>query len=46
VRTQELEGNAGWNEVEVDNLPIGSAWNYELITSDWKIAGRLISGNR
>jgi len=46
VRTQELEGNAGWNKVEVDNLPIGSAWNYELITSDWKIAGRLISGNR
>jgi len=46
VRTRELEGNAGWNEVEIDNLPVGSAWNYELSTTDWTKAGRLISGNR
>jgi hypothetical protein len=41
-----LDGLAGWNTVVMDNLPLGSAWNYELSTSDWKKSGQLISGNR
>jgi hypothetical protein len=46
VRTRDLDGLAGWNTVVMDNLPLGSAWNYELSTSDWKKSGQLISGNR
>jgi hypothetical protein len=43
VRSIVQEGNAGLNTLGIDNLPPGSAWKYELSTSDWKKSGTLIS---
>lgn len=43
VRSILQEGNAGMNTFEIDNLPPGSEWKYELSTSHWKKAGVLIS---
>jgi hypothetical protein len=43
VRSIVQEGNAGLNTFEIDNLPTGSEWKYELSTSNWKKAGVLIS---
>jgi hypothetical protein len=46
VRSIVQEGNAGMNTFEIDNLPPGSEWKYELSTSHWKKAGVLISVGR
>jgi hypothetical protein len=43
VRSIAQEGNAGLNNFEIDNLPPGSEWKYELSTSNWKTSGTLIS---
>ena len=43
VRSIVQEGNAGLNTFEIDNLPTGSEWKYELSTSNWKKSGVLIS---
>jgi hypothetical protein len=43
VRSIVQEGNAGLNTFEIDNLPPGSEWKYELSTSHWKKTGVLIS---
>jgi hypothetical protein len=43
VRSIVQEGNAGLNTFEIDNLPTGSEWKYELSTSNWKTSGTLIS---
>jgi len=43
VRSIVQEGNAGLNTFEIDNLPTGSEWKYELSTPNWKKAGVLIS---
>ncbi|MDP4698832.1 MAG: T9SS type A sorting domain-containing protein, partial [Saprospiraceae bacterium] len=43
VRSIIQEGNAGLNTFEIDNLPTGSEWKYELSTSHWKKSGVLIS---
>ena len=46
VRSIVQEGNAGLNTYEIDNLPTGSEWKYELSTSNWKTSGTLISFDR
>ena len=46
VRSIVQEGNAGMNTIDIDNLPPGSEWNYELSTSAWKKSGVLISVRR
>lgn len=46
VRSMVQEGNAGMNTFEIDNLPTGSEWKYELNTSNWKKSGVLISFDR
>ena len=43
VRSIVQEGNIGLNTFEIDNLPSGSEWKYELSTSNWKKSGVLIS---
>jgi hypothetical protein len=43
VRSIVQEGNAGMNIFDIDNLPPGSEWKYELSTSLWKKSGVLIS---
>jgi hypothetical protein len=43
VRSIVQEGNAGLNTFEIDNLPPGSEWKYELSTLYWKKSGVLIS---
>jgi hypothetical protein len=43
VRSIVQEGNVGLNTFEIDNLPTGSEWKYELSTSNWKTSGTLIS---
>jgi hypothetical protein len=43
VRSIVQEGNAGLNTFEIDNLPPGSEWKYELSTFYWKKSGVLIS---
>ena len=43
VRSIVQKGNAGLNTFEIDNLPPGSEWKYELSTSHWKKSGMLIS---
>jgi hypothetical protein len=46
VRSIVQEGNAGLNTFDIDNLPPGSEWKYELSTSNWKKSGTLISFDR
>ena len=46
VRSIVQEGNAGLNTFDIDNLPPGSEWKYELSTSHWKKTGVLISVGR
>jgi hypothetical protein len=46
VRSIVQEGNAGLNTFDIDNLPPGSEWKYELSTSNWKKSGVLISVRR
>ena len=46
VRSIVQEGNAGMNTFDIDNLPPGSEWKYELSTSAWKKSGVLISVRR
>jgi hypothetical protein len=46
VRSIVQEGNAGMNTFDIDNLPPGSEWKYELSTSNWKKSGVLISVRR
>jgi hypothetical protein len=46
VRSIVQEGNTGLNTFEIDNLPPGSEWKYELSTSHWKKSGVLISVGR
>jgi hypothetical protein len=43
IRSMVQKGNAGLNTFEIDNLPTGSEWKYELSTSHWKKSGVLIS---
>jgi hypothetical protein len=43
VRSIVQKGNAGLNTFEINNLPPGSEWKYELSTSHWKKSGMLIS---
>jgi hypothetical protein len=43
VRSIVQKGNTGLNTFEIDNLPPGSEWKYELSTSHWKKSGMLIS---
>jgi hypothetical protein len=43
VRSIVQEGNAGLKTFEIDNLPLGSEWKYELSTLYWKKSGVLIS---
>jgi hypothetical protein len=43
VRSIVQEGNTGLNTFEIENLPPGSEWKYELSTSHWKKSGVLIS---
>ena len=46
VRSIVQEGNTGLNTFEIDNLPPGSEWKYEMKTTHWKTSGTLISVNR
>jgi hypothetical protein len=46
VRSIVQEGNSGLNTFEIDNLPPGSEWKYEMKTTHWKSSGTLISVNR
>jgi hypothetical protein len=46
VRSIVQEGNTGLNTFEIDNLPPGSEWKYEIKTTHWKTSGTIISVNR
>jgi hypothetical protein len=46
VRSIVQEGNTGLNTFEIENLPPGSEWKYEIKTTHWKTSGTLISVNR